>query len=94
MRFITKHLYSLSQAPGNKVKQPISNDWGPVSRMVNQVTDKVIPLADGFQMADIWNAERKMNHKTIIKMDKSILNNCGNDDFLVSADKGILGNKF
>jgi len=46
--FEAKHLYSLSQASHDKMKQPISGNWGPVSRMINKVTEKVISLADHF----------------------------------------------
>lgn len=48
LRFEAKNLYSLSQAPSDKVKQPISNNWGPVSWMIHKVTEKVISPAYHF----------------------------------------------
>lgn len=46
--FEVKHLYFLSQASNDKMKQPISDNWGPVSWMINKVTEKIISPADHF----------------------------------------------
>lgn len=43
-----KHLYSLSQASSDKMKEPISDNWSPVSWMIDKMTEKVISTADHF----------------------------------------------
>lgn len=60
---ITQHFNSLSQTSGDKVKQPISNNWGPISRMIHQVGHKVVSFTNGLQITDIWNSTKQVTHK-------------------------------
>lgn len=60
---ITQNFNSLSQTSGDKVKQPISNNWGPISRMIHQVGHKVISFTNGLQITDIWNSTKQVTHK-------------------------------